>query len=257
MSLFTGRKLVGELERLGVGTWGPDVVRRWIVEEPACPVAVPGENGKPHRYRLPDVLAWLEARTERELRRGVSQSAQDRLERIHRAIRMFAAGETAQAPPTAPPASRPPDTGLQLTPPEGTTPAPVSPAKMPDVDLSGINLRDRGAIELLLEILHGRDPRTAKAAEEALRLRQKRLIDEGQLVPVDDAQRMTDGMAILIRMAIEDLPERIAKMVGDQSTHEQRLTAGQQLVTELLDRLEKAQVEPEAIDEEEAIANDA
>jgi phage terminase Nu1 subunit (DNA packaging protein) len=68
--LFTGRELVGELQRLGIGTWTPDAVRQWIREEPALPIAQPGQQGQSHRYRITDAIAWLRARGERERAKG-------------------------------------------------------------------------------------------------------------------------------------------------------------------------------------------
>ena len=63
--LLTARELVDELARLGVGRWSAAAVRRWIQEEPACPIAERGKPGQRHRYRLVDVLAWLRSRSER------------------------------------------------------------------------------------------------------------------------------------------------------------------------------------------------
>lgn len=250
MSLLTAKEVVGELERLGVGLWSADVVIKWTLEEPACPIALRAEKGKPHRYRMIEVLPWLLARTQREVTKGVAPGAADKLRRIEAAMRMFATGKG----PTAQPIEivQTPDPRLD----DAVLPLPVPPAKA-EADLSGIDFQSRNLVELLLEIIHGRDPRTAKVAEEALRLRQERLEAEGRLVPVEDVQRMTDAMAILVRLAAEKLPERIATLIQDTSSRTQRLQVVQDLIDELLQRLEKAAIADEAPAEEQAEALDA
>lgn len=68
--LLTGRQLVAELKRRGLGDWTPDAVRQWVREEPPCPIAKAGARGQAHRYSPDRVVAWLQAREGKESVKG-------------------------------------------------------------------------------------------------------------------------------------------------------------------------------------------
>lgn len=103
--LLTGRRLVLELARLGVGQWTPDAVRQWIREEPPCPIAQQAARGQPHRYALADVLAWLLARARSEKAKGFAGEA-EQTQALESALAKCTAAPTPAAPaPAAPPVS--------------------------------------------------------------------------------------------------------------------------------------------------------
>ncbi len=59
--LLTGRQLVAELSRLGVGDWRAEAVRQWIRQPNPCPIKTHSDlsNGEGHLYDLAAVLDWL------------------------------------------------------------------------------------------------------------------------------------------------------------------------------------------------------
>lgn len=146
--LLTAKQLVAELERRGIGTWTPAVVRRWIHEEPPCPIGKRGRKGQSHLYDADQVMAWLRARDERA---GIARD------------------EQAGAEPVPQPAAAPAEDG-----------GIVAKAQ----ERAG----DNEIIRQLLLVLQGRDPRNWKAAEEAQLTRLKRLSMEGELVNVAELE---------------------------------------------------------------------
>lgn len=101
--LLTGRRLVLELARLGVGQWTPDAVRQWIREEPPCPIAQQAGRGQPHRYALAAVLAWLLARARSEKAKGFAGEA-EQTQALEAALARCSSPSTPPAP-VAPPVS--------------------------------------------------------------------------------------------------------------------------------------------------------
>lgn len=149
--LLVARELVAELQRMGVGTWSPDAVRQWIREEPACPIAERGRRGQSHLYRIADVLLWLRARdTQAALKQGVEP--QD----------VASAGVGAS--------------------PHAVGQATVTPTQAIRAQAAALQGGDMELVQRMLEVLEGRDPRTWKAAEEALATRLKRQESQRQLV---------------------------------------------------------------------------
>lgn len=183
---LTGRQLVAALKDLGVGSWSADAVRQWTREEPPCPIAEHADQGKPHRYRLDQVLPWLRARTMAERAKGYTRSGDgaDLLARIEAALR----GESRPAVPESTAAADTPlfsaaliasEPGAGVAPEQ---PAAPSPAKL---QVDWLTLADT---EALLRVIEGRDPRNWKAAEEAMVIRRERLEAERKLIPLAELE---------------------------------------------------------------------
>jgi phage terminase Nu1 subunit (DNA packaging protein) len=102
--LLTGRRLVLELARLGVGQWTPDAVRQWIREEPPCPIAQAANRGQPHRYLLADVLAWLLARARSGKSKGYAGEA-EHAQALEAALTRCTTGAAPLPSPPAAPAA--------------------------------------------------------------------------------------------------------------------------------------------------------
>jgi hypothetical protein len=182
--LLTGKRLVMELARLGVGHWSPDAVRQWIREEPPCPVAQAAGRGQPHRYLLADVLAWLLTRARAEKGKGHAGDA-ERAQLIEAAL-SHCAGSPAPAAEVSP--AKP-------------TAAPAAPDQ---------------------EVPTFRDPRNRKAYEEARLLKLKADELEGKLIPVDDLQRSLDAQAQAFAGALEALEARLAIVLDGVDTRQRR-----------------------------------
>lgn len=210
MSLVSGRQLVEELSRLGLGTWTPDAVRQWIREEPPCPIAEAADQGKPHRYRLVDVLAWLQARAERERSKGYTGAAQTQfVDRIALVLRQFVSGG-------APVPVAEPRVQLDLAPPVEA----LAPARTGNFTVDEIE--DATDLDLVMKVLQGRDPQAWKRVEEALSARRKRLEADGLLIPVEDLQQTLDVQAVGTRNAAQALVIPLAQRIPDASTFAQR-----------------------------------
>lgn len=164
---LTARQLVAELKRRGIGDWGTAVVRRWIHEEPACPIAQRGRPGQSHKYDADDVAAWLADRDRRTgyVGSGVSADAES------------ADAAEAVADADEEPAAR----AVPRAAHDGRPRAAMDPGEHSE------------EVERLLEVLAGRDPRNWKAAEEALTTRYKRMEMQGYLVNVDEMRRCLDA----------------------------------------------------------------
>lgn len=240
MSLFTGRQLVAELARLGLGTWSADAVRQWTREEPALPIAEAADQGKPHRYQLLDTLHWLAERAKRERAKGfTSASSSQLIDRIERVQRQFitsgsiavSAEKNASAEAPAVPS---PDLAL---PPVVTTMPPdlLSPAK--SGDFSAIDIERCTDLELVLQVVKGRNPQAWKATEEALNQRRKRLEAEGRLIPAEDLENTLDAQALATRSGLGALVTPLAQRIPDHSTFEQRRAVLQAAFDDLLQRL--------------------
>ena len=257
MSHLTGRQLVGELQRLGLGTWTPDAVRQWIREEPPCPIAEPADQGKPHRYALLDVLHWLQARTARDRNRGYTTAGAEQLvERLQRVIAAFvtsgsapqAAGLTATLPATPTPVP-----SAELFAPGEPAPTPLSPAK-PAAPLEAFDFGGASELEAVLEVVRTNRPQAWKAVEEALNQRRKRLEAEGKLVPIDDVQRTVDTQALAMRSVAQALVMPLAQRIPDTSTLDQRRLLIQSAIDGMLQRLADEDTEALASGEAEASA---
>lgn len=203
-SLLTGRELVATLAEAGLGSWSPDAVRQWIREEPACPIAQAADQGKPHRYRLVDVLTWLRARAQAERAKGfTSRSGEDVPAKIEAVLARLQATSSTDFKLTQQEgekigASTPPPSGAGAQ-AEPTMASEVSHAKQ---QTEWLNLTDADA---LIEVLRNRDPRTWKAAEEAMAARRERLLEDKKLIAVEELdealQIQTDHLVTNIQNA--------------------------------------------------------
>lgn len=173
--LVKARRLVVELASLGLGDFDASTVRRWIQEEPPCPIADRGRKGQSHRYRVADVVAWLR---DREIRRNGLAAAEP---------------ETPRRPPA------------------GAIPS-VSGS------LAQMQESESEAVQRLLEILEGRDPRNWKAAEEALTTRLKRLELQGDLVRSDELRRCLQAQQAVFRSTLQMLRSQIKTAVRSIDT---------------------------------------
>lgn len=224
---LTGRQLVGELSRLGLGTWTPDAVRQWIREEPPCPIAEPADQGKPHRYNLMDVLHWLLARTQRDKAHGFTSAHDQQLaQRLERAIQAFVTGQplgiSGPVPEAAPPASAP-----------EASDAPALPTAL----TKSFDFGTASELEALMEVIRTNRPAAWKATEEALNQRRKRMEAEGKLVPVEDLQRALDTQALATRNIAQSLIMPLAQRIADSSTLDQRRLLIQSAIDGMLQRL--------------------
>lgn len=241
--LLTGRALVGRLAELGVGTWTADAVRQWIREEPPLPIASPAQQGQPHRYRLEDALAWLQARAQRERAKGYTSADGTRLTaRIEAAmLRLSGGGGEAGAvdPPVdvAPPPSREPQ---QLT--LGAV-APAKPAAAPPPQFSEEELAQLTDLELVIGVLKGRDPRNWESTERALRLRRENRVDEGKFVPVEDLEDTLATMALAMRSAASALVAPLAMRIPDVSTFSERSALIRSAINDMLSRLAREETD--------------
>lgn len=191
--LLTGRALVNELGAAGIGRWSPDAVRQWIREDPPCPIAEHADQGKPHRYQLQPVLAWLRDRALRERAKGFTRGdGNDLVERIDRALR----GEPPACTDSELASGQAENFAANTSPTPGAGGAasveasvPLSPAKAPREQTDWLSLSEADALRAVLQ---GRDPRNWKAAEEADALRRERLLDERKLIPIDELDAALD-----------------------------------------------------------------
>ncbi|WP_428309266.1 hypothetical protein [Hydrocarboniphaga sp.] len=226
---------MGELARLQVGSWGPEAVRKWIAEEPPCPIAQPALNGAPHRYQIEDVLAWLRLRGQRELAKGfVPADGVSLVDRVDQALKIRArppgGADTQNAQGDAEPQSL-------FDQPAAAEPAtrvsPAKPERMTPTEIEGCT-----DVEMLLNIIMDRvAPQDWRATEQALAARTERLVAEGKLVPVADLRRAVEAIVMLVRAALEQLGPLIASRISDGATYNERLAAGQRVGNELLERL--------------------
>lgn len=197
-NLLTARQVVEQLDRLGLGVWGQDVVIKWTLEEPALRIALRAQQGKPHRYRMLDVLEFHLHRCRKERAKGFTSGDPDLEGRLERALRVLVAGDTTATPAAiaAPVTSVPNDPRSVLEDLESSSAAdskpPVSPAKV-DGEQQQLAWDQLSESEALLAVLQGRDPRNWKAAEEAVKMRRQRLVEERKLIPVDELQEALDA----------------------------------------------------------------
>lgn len=239
MSLLSGRQLVAELGRLGLGTWTADAVRQWIRETPPCPVAEHADQGKPHRYRVIDVLTWLAERERRAKAKGFTTGGGAQLaERIDVVLRHFVAGTVPPSSAPAPDAATSPSAAtpsIQNPPTDGADPArDLAAATDPHATPDWESLND---IEAVLAVLRGHAPQAWKATEEALNQRRRRLEAEGKLVPVDEVEAMLSTQALAMRSAAGANAVRIAQRIPDHSSFDQRLQIVTAAMDEMLNRL--------------------
>lgn len=235
MSLLSGRQLVEELARLGLGTWTPDAVRQWIREEPPCPIAEAADQGKPHRYRLVDVLAWLQARADRERAKGFTSAASAQMvDRIALVLRNVVSGTAAPASAPAEPRHQLP---LDAPPAAPATADALAPSRTGNFTVDEIE----GAtdLDLVMKILQGRDPQAWKRVEEALAARRKRLEADGLLIPVDELQQTLDVQAVAMRSAANALVIPLAQRIPDSSTFAQREAIIQTAIDRMLEGLSR------------------
>ncbi|WP_293373592.1 hypothetical protein [Nevskia sp.] len=230
MSLLSGRQLVEELARLGLGTWTPDAVRQWIREEPPCPIAEAADQGKPHRYRLVDVLAWLQARAERERSKGFSSaSTVQMVDRIALVLRNVVSGVT-----TAEPRQQLPLDALPLAPAPADLLAPSRTGNFTVDEIEGAT-----DLDLVMKVLQGRDATAWKRVEEALAARRKRLEADGLVIPVDELQQTLDVQAVAMRSASNALVIPLAQRIPDSSTFAQREAIIQTAIDRMLEGLSR------------------
>lgn len=213
-NLLTARQVVEQLDRLGLGVWGPDVVIKWTGEEPGLPIALRAHQGKPHRYRLVDVLEFHLQRGRKERAKGFASGDAGLEARIERALQLLVAGDasamppaTATAPAAASPGSLPQLVELPSTPGVtearvSTDSAPTLPPAKAEAEPQQLAWDQLSESEALLAVLQGRDPRNWKAAEEAVKMRRNRLVEERRLIPVDELQDALDAHTEYTRTTI-------------------------------------------------------
>lgn len=249
--LLTGRQLVAQLAALDVGTWTPDAVRQWIREEPALPIASPAQQGQPHRYRLDDALAWLEARAQRERAKGYTAAdGRALLDRIAGArVRLNGGAGVPVAAPSDAPAMRiaapgAADAALAADAPATTTAAqaPVAPAQIPGV-FSEEEIASLTELDLVLKVLRGRDPRNWESVERAIRLHRENRREAGDLVPVGDLEATLATQALAMRSAATAMVQALAQRIPDQSTLAERVEIIRNAVDAMLTRLSREDTE--------------
>ncbi len=237
--LLTGRQLIAEMSRLGLKAWDSSAPRRWISEDPPCPIAEHADRGQPHRYRLLDVLKWLLEREQRAKAKGYTSGSGTALaDRIETALRHFVAG-TLPSPSGAAEAAAAETLPLEL-PVQSVAPEEPAPFEQ---------LTD---VESLLDVIKGRNPSLWNAAEEALRKRRLRLEAEGKLVPVEEVEEMLSTQALAMRSACQALVVAMAQRIPDMSGFEQRRILLQSAVDDMLNSLARDQAEE--IDDSESLA---
>lgn len=231
MSLLTGRQLVNELARLGLGTWSPEAVRQWIRETPACPIGEAADQGKPHRYRLLDVLRWLQERAQREKSKGYTTGGTLQLiERLEIVMRQFVTG-AMPAENSAPIAAGAGAGGV------AAAADLFQPAASKPTDFDVVDIEQSTDLELVLQVIKGRSPQVWKQIEEALNQRRKRLEGDGKLVPVEDLERTAAMQAVATRTALIALALPLAQQLPDTSTAPERRAILQQAFERLLTQL--------------------
>ncbi len=228
--LLTGRQLIAEMSRLGLKAWDSSAPRRWISEDPPCPIAEHADRGQPHRYRLLDVLQWLLERERRAKAKGYTSGSGAALaDRIETALRHFVAG-------TVPSAGGAPEMVAAETLPLEQLVQSVEPQEP-------IPFEQLTDVEGLLEVIKGRNPSLWNAAEEALRKRRLRLEAEGKLVPVEEVEEMLSTQALAMRSACQALVVAMAQRIPDSSGFEQRRMLLQAAVDDMLNSLARDQAE--------------
>lgn len=198
--LLTARKLVAELARRQVGEWGPEVVRHWINEEPACPIAQRGRPGQPHKYDADRVQQWLR---ERDARWGLNTGAgqADANEPTQPPPEQVGSG-AGQAVAAQPSSSTPPSALLVSSAPNGNDVREL-------LAQAAAEAQYNPTIEAMLDVLRGRDPRNWKAAEDAYTTRVKRLETMGYLVNVDDMRACLDAQVQIFRAGVTALRNQL------------------------------------------------
>ena len=247
--LLTGRQLVARLTELDVGTWTPDAVRQWIREEPPLPIASPAQQGQPHRYRLADALAWLAERAQRERSKGYTTAdGRALLDRIAGAkLRLSGggggAGEQVPAVLAATSVAAAPVASLvAAAQPAGPHPASVAPAQQGGV-FTEEELATFTELDLVLNVLRGRDPRNWESVERAIRLHRENRREAGDLVPVGDLEATLATMALAMRSAATAMVQPLAQRLGDQSTLAERTEIIRKAVDAMLTRLSREDTE--------------
>ena len=240
MGALTGRQLVGELSRLGLGTWTADAVRQWIRETPPCPIGETADQGKPHRYHLLDVLRWLQERAQREKAKGYTTAANLQLvDRLEIVLRQFVTGTV------------PPEKIASISPGQGeaaTAQIEFVPAAHPKAaDFDVVDIEQATDLELVLQVIKGRSPQTWKQIEEALNQRRKRLEGDGKLVPVEDLERTAAMQAVATRTALLALVTPLAQRIGDTSTIDDRCAHLLAAFEKLLNQLARSAGEDEEV----------
>ena len=229
--LLTGKALVEALASLGLGPWTPAAVRQWIREEPPCPIGAPAQQGAPHRYRVADVLDWLKARAQRERVKGyTSADGASLIDRIDAAQRRASAGAGVGVGADARPA---PSSAIQAE-------LPVAPKALQAVTASEFSedeIASLNDLELMRQILRGRDPRNWESAERALRLHRENRIAENAVVPVEDLEQTLATQALAMRNACEAVVVPLAQRIPDASTFDQRCHLIRAALDELLQQL--------------------
>ncbi|PWN56194.1 hypothetical protein [Abyssibacter profundi] len=241
--LLSGRQLVAQLDELEVGTWTAAAVRRWIHEEIPCPIAQRGQNGQSHRYRLVDVVQWLCDRAER---------AGDRLEAGDTVLQMLRrAAEPSPVPdPGGISAREQACAGLPIQ--QGATDSMGRPSLKDRVQAAKADgHEDPELLDLLMEVIGGRDPRHWKAAEEAIALRTKRKREEGSLVSDDELQLCLDTQQALFLGAMQGLRAQLKAELAGLGTDLERGRAIDREFDRALERMADA-VDAEAHEEASA-----
>ncbi|HVT36311.1 MAG TPA: hypothetical protein VHE37_12030 [Nevskiaceae bacterium] len=228
---LTGRQLVAELAKIGVGTWSADAVRQWIREEPPCPIAEHADQGKPHRYSLAQVLAWLRIRAMAERAKGFTRG--DGADLVSRIDRALSGAQPSLLAGVEPEQEAPEFSAARIAPTPGAGAAPTPKAPEPE----WLQLSDRDA---LLEVLKGRDPRNWKAAEEAITIRTKRMEAQRELIPAPELDAALELQVTHIRQAIVEAGSALKSIMRDLVPPErtqQMVRVIDDAVTQLLSRL--------------------
>jgi len=232
VSLVTARQLVAELSRLGLGTWSSESVRNWQREEPPCPIAEAADQGKPHRYRLIDVLGWLRAREQRQMAKGfTSQASAQLVDRIELALRQFVTGAQPVAAEAVDLFSAP---LAQPTQPDLLAPVRTS-------NFTVVDIEQCSDVELVMKAVQDHNPQVWKQIEDALAARRRRLEAEGKLIPVEDLQATLDAQALGMRNASNAIVIALAQRIPDSSTFEHRRAIIQTAIDRMLEGLSRGE----------------
>lgn len=226
-TMLTARQVVEQLDRLGLGVWSPDAVIKWTLEEPALQIALRAQQGKPHRYRMVDVLEFHLQRCRKERAKGFTSGDPDLEARLERALRLLVTGEAPSAPPPVPQTPLMTLEGLSAASsaadslPNVDAPAAVSPAKG-EGEQQQLAWDQMSESEALLAVLQGRDPRNWKAAEEAVKMRRNRLVEERRLIPVEELDEALDAHTEHTRTTLQAAGPSIKLTLRDQIPAELR-----------------------------------
>lgn len=254
-NLLTARQVVAQLDRLGVGVWGQDVVIKWAGEEPGLPIALRAHQGKPHRYRMVDVLEFHLQRCRKERAKGFTSGDNALEARLERALQLLVSGDASALPlaPASDGRSMPIDLPVTDSHPVSDATPSLPPAKG-DGEQQQLAWDQHSESEALLAVLQGRDPRNWKAAEEAVRMRRQRLVEERRLIPVDELQEALDAHTEHTRTTLLAAGPAIKLSLRDLVSPEQRPNVDR-AIDEAVQRLLETLASADDLDDQDVVSD--